>query len=222
MSTPINLHSGFHRTAHKSFVHLLGGTNRDVIELPMNRVDANYSKRKGGDRVIKNTKVILKYNNIFLENRMTDFRERERKLHSANAQIGNAIKTALRCRVEPKIIFYKLLETGSLSTCESNGKKYPHLPLSTETIKKQFQLDETSVDDLATVELGKFSNTILKRTLWHLEGLELTEDEIFTLFFRSALEYSNTITDSRREQATMTIDSLDLLLSKGGRIPIPV
>ena len=222
MSTPINLHSGFHRTAHKSFVHLLGGTNRDVIELTMNRVDANYSKRKGGDRVIKNTKVILKYNNIFLENRMTDFRERERKLHSANAQIGNAIQTALRCHVEPKIIFYKLIETGSLSTCESNGKKYPHLPLSTETIKKKFQLDETSVDDLVTVELGKFSNTILKRTLWYLEGLELTQDEIFTLFFRSALEYSNTITDSRREQATMTIDSLDLLLSKGGRIPIPV
>jgi len=41
---------------HKSFAHLLGGTNRDVIELPMNRVDANYFKRKGDDRVIKNEK----------------------------------------------------------------------------------------------------------------------------------------------------------------------
>ena len=222
MSTPINLHSGFHRTAHKSFVHLLGGTNRDVIELPMNRVDANYSKRKGGHSVLKKRKRPTRKNSLYKGHIMKNFRERERKLHSANAQIGNAIQTALRCHVEPKIIFYKLIETGSLSTCESNGKKYPHLPLSTETIKKKFQLDETSVDDLVTVELGKFSNTILKRTLWYLEGLELTEDEIFTLFFRSALEYSNTITDSRREQATMTIDSLDLLLSKGGRIPIPV
>jgi len=52
MSTRTNSHSGFHRTAHKSFAHLLGGTNRDVIELPMNRVDANYSKRKEENQVI--------------------------------------------------------------------------------------------------------------------------------------------------------------------------
>jgi len=52
MSTRANSHSGFHRTAHKSFAHLLGGTNRDVIELPMSRVDANYSKRKEENQVI--------------------------------------------------------------------------------------------------------------------------------------------------------------------------
>ena len=160
-------------------------------------------------------------NSLYGDYIMNDFREKECNLHSAKLLIENTIQTALRCHVEPKIIFYKLIETGSLSTCESNGKKYPHLPLSTETIKKQFQLDETSVDDLATVELGKFSNTILKRTLWHLEGLELTEDEIYRLFFRSALEYSNTITDSPREKATMLIDSLDLLFLKGG-MPIAV
>jgi len=56
MSTPTNSHSGFHRTAHKSFVHLLGGTNRDVIELPMSRVDANYSKREGSNHAIKKHK----------------------------------------------------------------------------------------------------------------------------------------------------------------------
>ena len=40
----------------KSFVHLLGGTNKDVIELQMSRVDANYFKRKGDSRDIKNEK----------------------------------------------------------------------------------------------------------------------------------------------------------------------
>jgi len=59
MSTPINLHSGFHRTARNSFVHLPGGTNRDVIELPMNRVDANYFHKKGADYVIYKRKPTL-------------------------------------------------------------------------------------------------------------------------------------------------------------------
>ena len=65
MSTRTNSHSGFHRTAHKSFAHLLGGTNRDVIELPMSRVDANYSKRKGGHGVLKNNKALILTKNLF-------------------------------------------------------------------------------------------------------------------------------------------------------------
>jgi len=60
MSTPTNLHSGFHRTAHKSFVHLLGGFHRDVIELPMNRVDANFFKRKPPTRIKKNHSIEAK------------------------------------------------------------------------------------------------------------------------------------------------------------------
>ena len=37
-------------------MHLLGPTNKDVIELQMSRVDANYFKRKGDSRDIKNEK----------------------------------------------------------------------------------------------------------------------------------------------------------------------
>jgi len=148
---------------------------------------------------------------------MNNFRERERKLHSAKSLIGNTIQTALRCRVEPKFIFYKLIEAGYLSTCESQGKKHPHLPLSPEVINKHFQLDEVNVDDLATVALGKHFITVLKRTISYLEGRGLTEDEILSSFFLSAMDYLNTITDSPSEQLAMLRDSLGLIDSKGGK-----
>ncbi len=144
---------------------------------------------------------------------MNDFGERERKLHSAKLLIGKTIQTALRCHVEPKFIFYKLIEAGYLNTCEFKGKKHSHLPLSPEVINKQFQLNEVNVDDLATVELGKHFITVLKRTISYLGGRGLTGDEIFTSFFSSAMDYWNTITDSPSEQMAMIRDSLDLISS---------
>ena len=46
-------------------MHLLGPTNKDVIELQMSRVDANYFKRKGGHRVLKTLKQLFNQNLFF-------------------------------------------------------------------------------------------------------------------------------------------------------------
>ena len=85
ISTPRSLRDGFHRTAHKSFVPLLGGTNKDVIELPMSRVEANFLNEGNNMKD--------KYLIFFLEKDMSNGLNNSSTIDSPNA---NEAKSALK------------------------------------------------------------------------------------------------------------------------------
>ena len=153
-------------------------------------------------------------------------------IKTAKLKIENAIQTASRCGIDPKLIFVRLIVTATLNKQESDENRYSHLPQLLDVISERFYLDEEHdfspnaepqiklsrdhVDYQAYEALLQLHESILNGTISFLKDLDLTEDQIFELLIQAAIEYGYTITHNSNHLTAMLLESISQVFDIAG------
>jgi len=153
-------------------------------------------------------------------------------IKTAKLKIENAIQTASRRGIDPKLIFVRLIVTATLNKQESDENRYSHLPQLLDVINERFYLDEEHdispnaepqiklsrdhVDYQAYEALLQLHESILNGTISFLKDLDLTEDQIFELLIQAAIEYGYTITHNSNHLTAMLLESISQVFAIAG------